>query len=277
MENTSISESEIAYLLKTAQDLRRKSLELIFKAGSGHPGGSLSSADILTALYFGVMKYDSGNPSDPSRDRFVLSKGHCTPIFYSTLARAGYFKESKLEEYRKINSELSLSGHPHPNTPGVEIATGSLGQGLSVAHGIALAAKIDQLKYRVFVLLGDGELQEGQIWEAAMTAAHFKTTNLIAIVDFNKIAQDNPTNKLKNIEPLDERWRSFGWEVFRINGHNLEELILTLRQPLHSEKPRVVIADTIKGKGVSFMENKASWHGVAPSEEEYRKALKELQ
>ena len=231
----------------------------------------------MTALYFGVMKYDPRNPLDPCRDRFILSKGHCTPILYSTLARAGFFSESKLSDYRKINSELFLSGHPHPKTPGVEIATGSLGQGLSVAHGIALAAKIDQLNYRVFVLLGDGELQEGQVWEAAMTAAHFKTTNLTAIVDFNKVAQDNMTNVLKNIEPLDERWKSFGWDIIRLDGHNLEELLKALRLPPHEDKPRVIIADTIKGKGVSFMENKTSWHGVAPSEEDYYKALKELE
>tara|TARA_B100000686_G_C16691781_1_gene918075 strand:+ start:454 stop:1287 length:834 start_codon:yes stop_codon:yes gene_type:complete len=277
MEVLEIAESEITQLQQIARELRRKSLELIFNAGSGHPGGSLSAADIVSALYFGTMNYDPRNPTDPKRDRFILSKGHCTALLYSTLARAGYFAPSHLLEYRKIDSQLFLSGHPHPKTPGVEIATGSLGQGLSVGHGIALASKLDNLDYKVYVLLGDGELQEGQIWETAMTASHFKTNNLIAIVDFNKVAQDNLTNNLKNLEPLDERWHSFGWETIRIDGHDMQQIIKAFRTPLDPEKPRVIIANTVKGKGVSFMENKTEWHGVAPSEKEYQKALKELE
>lgn len=276
MEIIQLAENEISELQQTAKEIRRKSLEIIFHAGSGHPGGSLSAADIVTALFFGIMKYDPKNPKNPSRDRFVLSKGHCTGLLYATLSRAGYFDESKLKDYRKINSELFLSGHPHPKTPGVEIATGSLGQGLSVANGMALGARIGGLDYHVFVLLGDGELHEGQIWEAAMTAAKFKSSNLTAIVDFNKVAQDNITKELKDLEPLDEKWRSFGWDVIRIDGHSMEEVLKALKIPPHVEKPRVIIADTIKGKGVSFMENQTSWHGVAPSEEDYQKALKEL-
>lgn len=277
MESTSAVDSKISDLEKTAKTLRRKSLEIIHRAGSGHPGGSLSIADILTALYFGVMNYDPKNPKDPKRDRFLLSKGHCTGALYSVLAMAGYFDESQLQDYRRINSKLNLSGHPHPKTPGVEIASGSLGQGLSVAHGIALAARLDNCGYRVFVAMGDGELQEGQIWEAAMSAAKFNSNNLIAIVDNNKVAQDNLTVDLKDLEPLEDKWKSFGWDVHRINGHDMAQVYQTLQLPLHEEKPRVIIADTVKGKGVSFMEGKTAWHGVAPSDEDYEKALKELQ
>ncbi len=206
-----------------------------------------------------------------------MSKGHATGIYYSTLARAGFISDEDLVDYRKINSKRNLSGHPHPKTPGVEIATGSLGQGLSVAHGIALGARLDNQDYRVFVLLGDGELQEGQIWEAAMSASKFKTNNLVAIVDFNKVAQDNITKDLKDLEPIEDKWKSFGWDVHRIDGHDMEQVYKALTLPPDSEKPRVIIADTIKGKGVSFMEGKTSWHGVAPSDEDYQKALKELE
>ncbi len=277
MNTAQTEETQVSELRQIAKEIRRKSLEIIHRAGSGHPGGSLSAADIMTALYFGVMRYDAGNPKDPNRDRFVMSKGHATGVFYSVLARAGYFKDEYLKDYRKINSKLNLSGHPHPKTPGVEIATGSLGQGLSVAHGIALGARLDQSDYKVYVLLGDGELQEGQVWEAAMSASKFKTHNLIAIVDFNKVAQDNITKDLKDIEPLEDKWRSFGWDVHRIDGHDMDQVYKALTLPLHATKPRVIIADTIKGKGVSFMEGKTSWHGVAPSDEDYKKALKELE
>lgn len=270
-------DQKITELEQTAKKIRRMSLEIIHRAGSGHPGGSLSVADIIAALYFGVMNYDPKNPGDPKRDRFLLSKGHCTGALYSVLALAGYFDEAELKDYRKINSKLFLSGHPHPKTPGVEIAAGSLGQGLSVGHGIALAARVDNLDYRVFVVLGDGELNEGQVWEAAWSAAKFKSRNLIAIVDNNKVAQDNLTVDLKDPEPLDSKWESFGWDVLRIDGHNMKQVYNALQLPLHDAKPRVIIADTIKGKGVSFMEGKTSWHGVAPSDDEYAKAMKELE
>jgi transketolase len=271
-----LANAEIDKLNLTAKVIRRKSLELIFRAGSGHPGGSLSGADIATALFFGVMNYDPKNPKKADRDRFILSKGHCSALLYAVLSHAGYFSDSDLADYRKINSKLFLSGHPHPKTPGVEIATGSLGQGLSVGHGIALAAKLDSLKYRVFVLMGDGEIQEGQVWEAAMSASKFKSTNLVAIVDYNKVAQDNVTKDLKDLEPIEDKWRAFGWDTHRVNGHNMEDLMRVLRLPPHDYKPRAIIADTIKGKGVSFMEGSPSWHGVAPSQELYEKALKEL-
>ena len=277
MKNTDLTGVGISKLEKIAEELRKSILNVIFHAGSGHPGGSLSATDILTAIYFGdILQYDSSNPSDLKRDRFILSKGHASALMYCVLARAGYFPEEKLQEYRKIGSELFLSGHPHPKTPGVEIASGSLGQGLSVGHGIALGARVDGLDYNVYVVLGDGEIQEGQIWEAAMSAAKFNSNNLIAIIDNNKVAQDNLTKDLKNIEPLEDKWISFGWDVHRIDGHSMKDIMTTLSLPLHSSKPRVIIADTIKGKGVSFMEGNKGWHGVAPNEEDLKKALKEL-
>jgi len=264
-------------LEKKALELRRLALKIIFQAGSGHPGGSLSATDLMTALFFGgILRYDPSRPNDPKRDRFLLSKGHASGIYYSVLAKAGFINESDLDDYRKINSAQFLSGHGHPKTPGIEIASGSLGQGLSVAHGIALGTRLEGLDSNVYVILGDGEIQEGQIWEAAMSASKFKTSNLIAIVDNNKVAQDNITKDLKDIEPIEAKWESFGWDVHRINGHDMAEIIKILQTPIHPNKPRVIIADTIKGKGVSFMEGKTAWHGVAPSKEDYDKALKEL-
>lgn len=277
MNSAQAVETQVSELRQIAKEIRRKSLEIIHRAGSGHPGGSLSAADIMTALYFGVMRYDAGNPADPNRDRFVMSKGHATGVFYSVLSRAGYIPDEDLVDYRRINSKRNLSGHPHPKTPGVEIATGSLGQGMSVAHGIALGARLSKSKYNVYVLMGDGELQEGQVWEAAMSASKFNSNNLIAIVDFNKVAQDNTTKDLKDIEPLEDKWNAFGWDVHRIDGHDMSQVYKALTLPLHDTKPRVIIADTIKGKGVSFMEGKTAWHGVAPSDEDYEKALKELE
>jgi transketolase len=267
----------ISQLEKIALELRRLSLKIIFQAGSGHPGGSFSVTDLMTVLFFGgILNHDPNNPKDPKRDSFLLSKGHVTGIYYSVLAKAGYISESDLDSYRKINSQKFLSGHPHPKTPGIEIASGSLGQGLSVGHGIALGKKLDGYKSKIYVILGDGELHEGQIWEAAMSADKFKSNNLIAIVDYNKVAQDNITKKLKDLEPLEDKWNSFNWDVHRIDGHNIKAIIDVLKLPLHPTKPRVIIADTIKGKGVSFMEGKTAWHGVAPSPEDYDKALKEL-
>ncbi|MCH2391923.1 MAG: transketolase [Nitrospinales bacterium] len=278
MGNTNLTEVDISELEKIAKELRKKILKVIFQAGSGHPGGSLSATDLLTAIYFGgILRYDPHNPSDPNRDRFILSKGHASALIYCVLSRAGYFSEEELQKYRKIGSELFLSGHPHPKTPGIEIASGSLGQGLSVGHGIALGACVDKLDYNVYVVLGDGEIQEGQIWEAAMSAAKFNSNNLIAIVDNNKVAQDNMTEDLKNIEPLEDKWNSFGWDVHRIDGHNMRDIMNTLSLPIHLSKPRIIIADTIKGKGVSFMEGDKGWHGVAPNEEDFNRALKELE
>ena len=278
MSESQLTIPDIAELEKLALELRRLALKIIFQAGSGHPGGSFSATDLMTALFFGgILNYDSNNPKNPKRDRFLLSKGHASAIYYSVLAKAGYISEPDLDSYRKINSGRFLSGHAHPKTPGVEIASGSLGQGLSVAHGIALGTKLNGYGSKVYVILGDGELQEGQIWEAAMSADKFKSNNLIAIVDYNKVAQDNITKDLKDLEPLEDKWNAFNWDVHRIDGHNMEAIMKVLQLPLHPEKPRVIIADTIKGKGVSFMEGKTAWHGVAPSAEDYEKALKELQ
>ena len=278
MNESQLTIPDITKLEKLALKLRRLALKIIFQAGSGHPGGSFSATDLMTALFFGgILNYDSNNPKDPKRDRFLLSKGHASAIYYSVLAKAGYISEPDLDSYRKINSGRFLSGHAHPKTPGVEIASGSLGQGLSVAHGIALGTKLNGYGSKVYVILGDGELQEGQIWEAAMSADKFKSNNLIAIVDYNKVAQDNITKDLKDLEPLEDKWNAFNWDVHRIDGHNMEAIMKVLQLPLHPEKPRVIIADTIKGKGVSFMEGKTAWHGVAPSAEDYEKALKELQ
>jgi transketolase len=267
----------VTELEEKALELRKLALKIIFQAGSGHPGGSFSATDLMTALFFGgILNYDSANPKDPKRDRFLLSKGHASGIYYSVLAKAGFFPESDLDSYRKINSERFLSGHGHPKTPGIEIASGSLGQGLSVGHGIALGTKLDGYESKVYVILGDGELHEGQIWEAAMSADKFKSNNLIAIVDYNKVCQDNITKDLKDLEPLEDKWKAFNWDVHRIDGHDMGAIMKVLQLPLHPEKPRVIIADTIKGKGVSFMEGQTAWHGVAPSAEDYEKALKEL-
>ena len=278
MNESQLTIPDITKLEKLALKLRRLALKIIFQAGSGHPGGSFSATDLMTALFFGgILNYDASNPKAPKRDRFLLSKGHASAIYYSVLAKAGYISEPDLDSYRKINSGRFLSGHAHPKTPGVEIASGSLGQGLSVAHGIALGTKLNGYGSKVYVILGDGELQEGQIWEAAMSADKFKSNNLIAIVDYNKVAQDNITKDLKDLEPLEDKWNAFNWDVHRIDGHNMEAIMKVLQLPLHPEKPRVIIADTIKGKGVSFMEGKTAWHGVAPSAEDYEKALKELE
>jgi len=258
-----------------AKQLRIDSVKLVFQAGSGHPGGSLSAADIMTALYYNMMKYDPKMPDWPDRDRFILSKGHCTPILYSIFADVGYFPKEELVTYRRLGR---LTGHPNPKLPGVEIATGSLGQGLSVGHGMALAGRLDKKDYYVYVVLGDGELNEGQVWEAAMSAAQYKSDHLIAIVDNNKVAQDNMTALLKNIEPVDKKFEAFGWQVFRINGHDMNAIIDTLAAAKRTRgKPVVIVADTIKGKGVSFMENQHAWHGKAPNEEMFRKAIEELE
>ncbi len=260
-------------MFAVSQELRRDSLEMIFRAGSGHPGGSLSEIDILVALYFGVMNYDATNPGWPERDRFILSKGHASPGFYATLARAGYFDKAELASFRKTDG--LLQGHAHPMTPGVEMNSGSLGMGLSFAVGHALAARLDGRDYRVFALLGDGECQEGEIWEAAMSAAHHKVSNLVAIVDRNRIQNDRFTDEVMTLEPLGDRWRDFGWNVFRCDGHQHGEILEAIHRATQSG-PSVIIADTVKGKGVSFMENNPGFHGRAPNPEEYEAALKEL-
>ena len=258
---------------ETSLQLRRDSLEMIYGAGSGHPGGSLSEIDIMVALYFGVMRYDAENPRWPERDRFILSKGHASPGFYSTLSRAGYFGREQLSSYRQTDG--LLQGHAHPMTPGVEMNSGSLGMGLSFALGHALAARLDGRDYRVFALLGDGECQEGEIWEAAMSAAHHKASNLTAIIDRNRIQNDRFTDEVMTLEPLADRWRDFGWNVITCDGHEHVEVLRALGDA-DTGGPTAIIAETRKGKGVSFMENNPAFHGRAPNAEEYEAALKEL-
>lgn len=290
------AEASLSELREKARILRRYVIQSITKAKSGHPGGSLSAAEIVTALYFKVMRHDPKNPWWEDRDRFILSKGHAAPLLYAALAECGYFPVSDLWTLRKFGSHLQ--GHTHRlSTPGVEMSAGSLGQGLSFAVGVALAGKLDHKDYRVYVLLGDGECDEGQIWEAAMAASHFKLDNLTAIVDYNKQQIDGWTCDLDrlppklaeryrafreypcvmNIEPLAEKWRAFGWRVFEVDGHSFEELLDAFEKIKDvKEQPSVIIAHTVKGKGVDFMENNPEFHGKAPTEEECERALRQL-
>jgi transketolase len=265
----------IAELESIARELRRDIVETIYAAGSGHPGGSLSELEILIALYFRAMRHYPTNPKWPERDRFVLSKGHASPGLYAVLARAGYFPREELPTFRKLNSRLQ--GHAHPITPGVEMNSGSLGMGLSFALGCALAARMDQKNYLVYALLGDGECDEGEIWEAAMAAAYHKATNLIAFVDRNRIQNDRFTDEVMGLEPLAQKWQSFGWRVYEADGHDFKSLLPAIDKARQRRtRPTVIIAHTVKGKGVSFMENNPAFHGRAPNGEEFEKAMQEL-
>jgi transketolase len=260
-----------------AKKIRRDIITMIGTAGSGHPGGSLSAVEILTALYFKVLRHDPSNPHWADRDRFILSKGHAAPVLYSTLCQSGYLPEAELCTLRKIDSRLQ--GHPECNlTPGVEMSAGALGQGLSFGVGVALAGKLDSRDYYTYVLMGDGELDEGQVWEAAMSAAHFKLDKLIAIVDNNGIQIDGWNKDVMNLDPLNEKWKSFNWNVIEVNGNDVAEVVKALELAKKvSGKPSVIIAHTVKGEGVSFMENNPDFHGKAPNAEELKKALKELE
>lgn len=260
-----------------AKTIRRDIVKMIYEAGSGHPGGSLSSTDILVALYFSKMNHNPLKPTDENRDRFILSKGHICPAVYAVLARAGYFSVDELMTLRKIFSRLQ--GHPATNKdlPGIEVSAGSLGQGLSVATGIALGAKMDKKEFKTFCLTGDGELQEGQIWEAVMTAAHYNLDNLICIVDKNNLQIDGTVQEVMNLDPLADKWKAFNWHVVECNGHSIEELCKAYDEALsYKGKPVCIIANTVKGKGVSFMEDQAGWHGKAPNKEQCALALQEL-
>jgi len=269
-------DKKILKLKKTANRIRKLIIRMLTKSASGHPGGSLSSTDIMTCLFFEVMRCDPQNPKWPDRDRFHLSKGHCCPALYAVLAEKGYFDKEHLWTLRKLGS--LLQGHPDRRTPGIEVASGSLGQGLSVASGMALAGKLDKKDYRVYCLTGDGELQEGNIWEAAMSAAHFKLDNLCAIVDLNRFQIDGRTEEIMNLEPLVNKWESFGWHVIQCDGHNIAELMAAFEKAGTVKlKPTVILADTVKGKGVSFMEHVKDFHGRAPTEEEEKIALHELE
>lgn len=269
--------TDITELQEIAKRVRIGIIEGVYNAKSGHPGGSLSVADILTVLYFNQMNVDPQNPKSKSRDRLVLSKGHVAPALYSVLAEKGYFPAEELKNLRKVNG--ILQGHPDmKNIPGVDMSTGSLGQGLSVANGMAIASKLNHEGVRVYCICGDGELQEGQIWEAAMTSSHYKLDNLCVIVDNNNLQIDGKVNEVMSIYPIDEKFRSFGFEVFNIDGHDMNQIINALNKAKTVKgKPTAIIAKTVKGKGVSFMENEAGWHGKAPKEEEYNIAMKELQ
>jgi len=263
-------------LEKTARQLRRHVIKMIATAGSGHPGGSLSAADIVTALYFKVMRHDPKNPQWPDRDRFVLSKGHAAPILYAALAECGYFPVEELSTLRKLGSRLQ--GHTdRVLTPGVEMSAGSLGQGLSFGIGIALAGGLDKRDYHVYVLLGDGECEEGQIWEAAMLAPHFQIDNLTAIIDHNGIQLDGRCCDIMGLEPLADKWRAFNWHAIEVDGHDMEQVLQALKKAGEIKgKPTAIIAHTVKGKGVSFMENNVAFHGKAPNPEQTEQALKEL-
>ena len=263
-------------LKEKAKSIRKGIIKSVYSGKSGHPGGSLSITDIITVLYFSEMNIDPHNPKDENRDRLVLSKGHCAPALYSALAEKGFIDIEELETLRNIESRLQ--GHPDmKKIPGVDMTTGSLGQGLSVANGMAIAGKLDNKDYRVYCILGDGEIEEGQIWEAAMASNKYKLDNLCVIVDNNNLQIDGTIEEVMSSYPIDEKFRSFGFQIINIDGHNIEEIMKAFEVARNvKDKPVCIIAKTIKGKGVSFMENKAEWHGKAPNDEEYLQAMKEL-
>lgn len=261
--------------MKKAIQLRMDLLQMIHRANSGHTGGSLSSVDILVALFYRVMRIDPTRPLWEERDRFVLSKGHSVEGYYAILADLGFFPKEELERYCRLGS--FLTGHPTRKVPGVEVNTGALGHGLAVGVGMAIAGKMDSKPYKVYVLMGDGELGEGSVWEAAQVAAHYGLDNLVGIVDRNRLQISGYTEEVLRLENLAEKWRAFGWEVVNVDGHDLERLVGTFEKvPILAKKPHLVLAHTVKGKGVSFIENKKEWHHHVPSEEELRRALEEL-
>jgi transketolase len=271
-----IAETDIISLTEKARILRIEILKMLTEAGSGHTGGSLSAADIVAALYFSKMRHDPADPKWSERDRFILSKGHAAPVLYAALALSGYFEKTLLKTLRKLGSPLQ--GHPCSKIlPGVEISTGSLGQGLSIANGIALGLRMDGLNSRVYCLLGDGETQEGQVWEAAMTASHYKLDNLCAFIDNNGLQIDGHCCDVMHIEPIVDKWAAFGWHVIDINGHDMGAILGALNEAETVKgKPTMIVARTIKGKGVSLFEGKVQYHGLAPTHEELEIALKEL-
>ena len=266
----------IEELKEIAKKIRLGIIDAVYYGKSGHPGGSLSIADIMTVLYFDEMNIDSQKPNWEERDRLVLSKGHCSPALYSALAYRGFFPIEDLKTFRNINSYLQ--GHPdRKNIPGVDMSTGSLGQGLSAANGMAIIGKLNNKNYRVYCILGDGELEEGQIWEAAMSANKYKLDNLCVIVDNNNLQIDGTIDEVMSSKPIDEKFRSFGFEIIKIDGHNIEEIRNAFEVAKNvKDKPVCIIANTIKGKGVSYMENKVDWHGKAPNEEEYKQAIEDI-
>ena len=274
MANT-LTETQVLDLQTKAKAIRRNIVKMITEAKSGHPGGSLSATDIVTPRYFPEMNGDPKDPKAPNRDRFVLSKGHAAPVLYATLAAKGYFSEEELMALRQVNTRMQ--GHPSmKDLPGVDMSTGSLGQGLAAANGMALAARLDGSDHRIFVLMGDGELQEGMIWEAAMLAGHYKLSNVTAFVDYNGLQIDGPVTDVMSPLPLAEKWRAFQWNVIEIDGHDIPAIYDAIQAAkAETEKPTVILAKTVKGKGVSFMENQAGWHGNAPSKDQCEQVLAE--
>ena len=273
---TSSEEEYIRKLNLMAVKIRKHVIEMLYRAKSGHPGGSLSAVDAIVALYFHHMRHDPKHPKDTNRDRFILSKGHAAPTLYATLAEAGYFPIKELLKLREIN--CMLQGHPVCTyVPGVEASTGSLGHGLSFAVGVALAGKLDKKDYHVYVMVGDGETDEGQIWEAAAVASHYKLDSIVGLLDRNFLQIDGRTEDVLRLESVQDRWRSFGWNVLEIDGHNIGAIIdALLSANEHKNQPTMIILNTVKGKGVSFMENNVDFHGVPPNEMEYKLAMKEL-
>jgi transketolase len=268
--------TDIQGLKEIAKKVRTNILHMLTKAGSGHTGGSLSAVDVAVGIYFSKMNFKPDDPKWKDRDRFIMSKGHAAPLIYAIMAEAGYFPMETVGTLRKIESPLQ--GHPCcKSLPGIEVSTGSLGQGLSVANGMALGLRLDNNPARIYCIMGDGEIQEGQIWEAAMTAAHYKIDNLCGVVDNNGLQIDGPVEEVMGIKPINDKWAAFGWHVIDIDGHNMEEILNALDEAETIKgKPTIIIANTTKGKGVSFFENKVEYHGVAPSQEELDKAIKEI-
>lgn len=272
-----LKESEINELKNLCLENRKNILTMVYTAKSGHIGGSLSSCELMTVLFHKCMKHSPEGKSSETyelRDRFVLSKGHVSPIYYSVLAQLGFFPKEELTTFRALGTRLQ--GHPSLWCPGVEVATGSLGQGLSMACGIAISLKLDKNPANVFVLLGDGELQEGNVWEAFMQAPHRKLNNLIAIIDRNRLQIDGSTENIKPLDDLGAKLKAFNWNVIEIDGHNIPEIYDAIERAKTNDKPTAIVANTIKGKGVSFMENNAGWHGTAPNKDDYEKAMAEL-
>lgn len=266
---------DVSYLETKARQIRRDLVTMIYESKAGHIGGALSSADIMTVLYYSVMKVNPENPKWEGRDRFILSKGHCVEPLYCILADKGFFSKDNLKTFSKFGS--TLIGHPNNKNAGIEMNTGALGHGLPIAVGMALAAKMDKKDYRVFTIMGDGEQAEGSVWEAAMAGAHYKLDNLVAIVDRNKLQISGTTENVMGLEPLEDKWTSFGWNVISVDGNDvskLQEVLLSL--PRVKDKPTLVMAYTTKGKGISYMENQAKWHHGVLSEEQFKLALKEL-
>ena len=271
-----MEQAKKAKLAEVALNVRRDIITEVYSAGAGHPGGSLGIADILSYLYFEEMNVDPKNPKNPDRDRFVMSKGHCAPALYGILAEKGFFPKEDLKGFSSIDSYLE--GHPDmKGVPGVDMSTGSLGQGICAANGMALAGKLDGKNYRVYAILGDGELEEGQVWEAAMFAPHYKLDNVTIFVDFNGLQIDGDITKVMNPTPIDKKFEAFGWNVVTCDAHDFDSIEAAVSAAKACKgKPTAVIAKSIKGKGVSFMENEAGWHGKAPNEEEYKQAMKDL-